>query len=335
MNVQIPIVYLREINYNDCMKARLRTIVVIITLFLASSLGIDSSYAQNTAGAEYFPQYGHYVRGEFLAKYRSISNARELFGLPISVAFISPIDGKLVQYFEKARFEGGQNSSVQISNLGEEIRKTVQPDPELDTSAGCQIFQETGFQVCHAFLEFFNANGGVSQFGFPISNIERRVDGQLVQYFQKALLEHRAALPAVKRIAVADLGRIAFYMKGEDATMLAAEQDGGTIDNVVSLKVRAYPKNAVMPRSGNQTIYIIVQDQRMLPVFGATVELKYTMPAGEIQRVLIPSTTNQNGVIQYTFAYSTQSLGLAKVEVLVRLGEKLLGRTITSFRVWW
>ena len=317
------------------MKASLRTIVVVVTLFLASSLGIDGSYAQNTQGAEYYPQYGHYVRGEFLAKYNSVPNARELFGLPISVAFISPSSGKLVQYFEKVRFEGGRDSSVQISNLGELVRETMLANPALESYAGCQMFQETGFEVCHAFLKFFNANGGVSQFGFPISNIERRADGQLVQYFQKALLEHRAALPPGKRIVVAELGRIAFYHIGEDPTMLAAEQDGGRIDNIVSLKVHAYPKNAVMPRSGNQTIYVIVQDQRLLPVFGATVELKYTMPGGEVQRVTLPSTTNENGVIQYTFAYSTQSLGLAKVEVLVRLGEKLLGRTITSFRVWW
>jgi hypothetical protein len=317
------------------MKASLRTIVVVVTLFLASSLGIDGIHAQSTPGAEYFAQYGHYVRGEFLEKYNSVPNSRELFGLPISVAFISPSNGKLVQYFEKVRFELGVNSSVQISNMGKLVRDAIQPNPELENSGGCQEFQETGFEVCNAFLEFFNANGGVAQFGFPISNIERRSDGQLVQYFQKALLEHRAGLPPGKRIVVADLGRIAFNQIHEDPTMLAAERDDGKIDNIVSLKVRAYPKNAVMPRSGNQTIYVIVQDQRLLPVFGATVELKYTMPTGEVQRVKIPGKTNENGVIQYTFAYSTQSLGLAKVEVLVRLGEKLLGWTITSFRIWW
>jgi hypothetical protein len=325
--------------YNGSMKVSTRFSVVLLMAILMSGLGWQRSSAQIAPGREYFPETGHYVRGEFLVKYHSVPNPKELYGNPISIAFVSPTIGRLVQYFEKARFElDGEKLSgqqVQVSDLGKLVRGDKQPVTGVENSPACKTFPETGFQVCFAFLEFCNANGGEAQFGHPISNREVWTDGQQVQYFQKARLELRPGLPPGKRIIVAELGRIAFYTLGEDPTMLIAEQDDSTINSIVELKVHAYSKSAVVPRSGNQTIYVVVQDQRLLPVFGARVELVITMPSGEPRRILIPGTTGENGIIQYTFPYSTQSLGIVKVEVQVKLEDKLLGRTVTSFRIWW
>jgi hypothetical protein len=62
----------------------------------------------------------------------------------------------------------------------------------------CQTFSETGFTVCGKFLIYWKANGGLSQQGFPISNVfeEKNADppagdGKIhkVQYFQRARFE--------------------------------------------------------------------------------------------------------------------------------------------------
>lgn len=48
-------------------------------------------------------------------------------------------------------------------------------------------FQETGHSLSGSFLEYFQKQGGVERFGFPIT--EELADGErIVQYFQKALL---------------------------------------------------------------------------------------------------------------------------------------------------
>jgi hypothetical protein len=58
----------------------------------------------------------------------------------------------------------------------------------------CQIFPETGKQVCGRFLEYWRANGGLAQQGFPLSNVfdeKSDVDGKTykVQYFERAVFE--------------------------------------------------------------------------------------------------------------------------------------------------
>jgi len=62
----------------------------------------------------------------------------------------------------------------------------------------CQLFPETGFQVCGKFLAYWKNNGGLTQQGYPISNVVEELnapppvgDGKLykVQYFQRARFE--------------------------------------------------------------------------------------------------------------------------------------------------
>ena len=62
----------------------------------------------------------------------------------------------------------------------------------------CQLFRETGHVVCDTFLAYWQAHGGLAQYGFPLSDpfLERNApppagDGQdhMVQYFQRARFE--------------------------------------------------------------------------------------------------------------------------------------------------
>ena len=149
-------------------------VVFVVLIILAGGLSWRMSMAQS-GGEQYFNETGHWVRGEFLTTYFSTPYHREVYGEPISTFFDK--DSNLwVQYFQKARFElhldrpSGQR--VQLTNLGEILYEPGVGTPLPESSTGCRLFPETGFQVCQSFLEYFESRGGIAQFGYPVSNSE-------------------------------------------------------------------------------------------------------------------------------------------------------------------
>ena len=162
------------------------------------------------------------------------------------------------------------------------------------------------------------------------------LDGLRVQYFQRARFEWHPELPQGKRVTLTNLGYRYFDKIGEDpARLLAAWTPGSDIPlPVLSLRVRAFPLSAVMPKNGPQTIFIIVQDQNLLPVSNAGVRLVIKMPSGEDRRVVVPGNTNQSGISQYTFNFSNEPTGVAQV-IVTATYEAFRKETITSFRIWW
>jgi photosystem II stability/assembly factor-like uncharacterized protein len=69
------------------------------------------------------------------------------------------------------------------------LRPTLPASP-LPPGPNRQYFPETGHNVSPTFFPFFRAMGGVERFGYPRTE-EMMEDGLLVQYFQRARLEHR------------------------------------------------------------------------------------------------------------------------------------------------
>ncbi len=58
---------------------------------------------------------------------------------------------------------------------------------------GCELFTETGHNLCEPFGAFWHARGGLAAFGYPISEMHEQ-DGMLVQYFERARFEWHADL---------------------------------------------------------------------------------------------------------------------------------------------
>jgi hypothetical protein len=189
--------------------------------------------------------------------------------------------------------------------------------------------------VCYAFLDYFEANGGAVQFGYPLTNFEIQ-DELIVQYFQRARFEWHPELPPGKRVGITNLGYRYFYKIGEDpARLLAALPSGDEIPiPVLSLRVRAFPLSAVLPKTSSQTIFIIVQDQNLLPVANAHVTLVIKLPSGGEKRVIIPDLTNKSGITQFSFNFRNEPTGVAQVLVSAAT-ETFQEQTITSFRIWW
>lgn len=307
---------------------------ILCAAILLATLAVGTAQAQSQ-DSEYFTQTGHYVREEFLLHYYSVTNPTLLFGYPLTEQF-SNREGLTVQYFQRARFELHthlpEGQRVQLTNLG---FATYTPGKQLilNNPMACRTYPETGFSLCYAFLEFFDENGGLEQFGYPISPFESQ-DNVIVQYFEKARFEWRPGQAEGQRVGLADLGRIYFDTIGEDPGFLRPVAQGvSRIRPVLNLKVRAFPSKAVTLPSDQQAIFILVQDQNLEPVSGAIGVASIQLPDGQVEAQSL--NINDKGVGMLLFNFTNQPNGqLVYVKVKVSYDD-LESTTTTSFRIWY
>ena len=285
-------------------------------------------------GSEYFKETGHFVSGDFLTYYHGVSNANFLFGFPITEAFMK--NGRLVQYFQRARFElypelpAGQR--VKLAPIGKAISAPGGERPDIFTPFACRFFSSTGFSVCYAFLDFFKANGSVERFGNPISSFEYHND-LIVQYFENARFEWKPWMPEGQRVVVADLGRPFFDKEKEDQNLLKPVDPGNKGGAPIQLQVRAFVWKAVTLASDQQLVYIIVQDQTLQPVAGALGTATIRWADGTSGALSFSTNTSGVGIVPLTFA--NQPYGkMVNIEILVSK-DGLNATTTTSFRIWY
>lgn len=76
-------------------------------------------------------------------------------------------------------------SQVPKPDLVSDLIEAAQPSPPID---GCEYHEITSHNVCAPFIEFWNTNGGLRIFGYPLT--ERfEVAGIGVQYFERTIFE--------------------------------------------------------------------------------------------------------------------------------------------------
>ena len=144
-----------------------------------------------------FAETGKTVRGVFL-DYWNAHGGLTIYGFPISDPLTETLeDGKpyTVQYFERARFEyHPENQPPYQVLLGQFGRHFHPADPAVDPAPGATYFDQTGHNLSGAFLAYWQANGGVAQFGYPLTEPfqETLDDGNTytVQYFERARFEY-------------------------------------------------------------------------------------------------------------------------------------------------
>ena len=166
-------------------------------------------------GLRYYYPTGKHV-GFAFKEYFDAHGGVARFGYPVTNEFQRA--GLTVQYFEKARFEyrpqlAGTPHAVMLGLLGDELltlwdaHEPREAEPTGELPPTMQYFPETGHYVGHGFLAYFNANGGVERFGFPVT--EELYDpslGRTVQYFQRQRLAWNAETGRVEEMP--DLARI-------------------------------------------------------------------------------------------------------------------------------
>jgi len=302
-------------------------------IFLAL-LGSDPrAVVAQSATIRFFPETGHHVRGDFLHFYNSVPNPHLVFGYPVTEQITSK-DSKTVQYFQRARFELRselpENQRVQLTPLGKVL---YQPADQLrlDNTTGCDPFP-TGYSVCLAFLDFFKANGGVAQFGNPISPFQFQ-ENLIVQYFETARFEWRAERSEGQRVVLTDLGRYYFDQVGEDPALLNPVTPlDATINPILSIKAHAFVAKPLTGSSGQQTVYVIVQSQTLQSVSNATGKATVHWPDGRMEEYFF--TTNRAGLGTVTLNFEDQEQGeLVSIDIVV-IYQGLGNTTRTSFRIW-
>lgn len=148
--------------------------------------------------AVYFPQTGHNLQGEFL-RYWQTNGGLGIYGYPLSEPFTE--NGHTVQYFERNRFELHPENqppyNVLLGRLGASTvaGRAFQIVEPFESSPDHRYFPETRHSLNYAFLGYWERNGGLSQFGYPLSEEIRErslTDGKeyTVQYFERARFEH-------------------------------------------------------------------------------------------------------------------------------------------------
>ncbi|GAB4424575.1 MAG: hypothetical protein OHK0015_03560 [Chloroflexi bacterium OHK40] len=187
------------------------------------NLGERPIYVRQQAGrARAFAETGHTVRDPFLRAWER-GGGLAVLGLPLGPERVERgADGRdrRVQWFERNRLElhpeNAPPNDVLSGLLGVEAlaRRGVDwrslPTVSGPPAQGCRYFPETGHSLCPPFRAFWERNGGLSVFGYPISEPAQELveGGRLltVQYFERSRFEEHPELPASSRVQLSRLG---------------------------------------------------------------------------------------------------------------------------------
>jgi hypothetical protein len=317
--------------------------IAVVFLLLAAAIPAAASPAAQTAtpsAERYFDETGHRIIGPFLTFYNSFRNPEIIFGLPITDQFNDPRTGRIVQYFQKARFEwypdNPEGAKVQLALLGDELGYN-EPAPAQIPSANdpyCRYFPETGHSVCNAFLAYFDDNGGVAVFGYPISEaVVVSGNRRIYQAFQRARMEWHPDKPASRRVQLTNVGLLAFNQSGLSQALTAPQPPANAPVIVTKLVARASVDTPVTPRSGSQTVHVVVTNQYGKPVVSASARIVIHLPSGD--KPFSDLTTDSRGVIKLKFPFGETRPG-AKIPIdVVVTFNNLTTTTSTSFLPWW
>ncbi|HUF38483.1 MAG TPA: hypothetical protein VMN57_08170 [Anaerolineales bacterium] len=290
------------------MRKSYRAALAIFALLVLAAAVSGAGDSQSEA-RELFPTR-HSVEGAFLDFYRAIPNPELIYGYPITEAFTDET-GLRVQYFQRARFELRPDGVV-LTPLGSVLYHPGRPRSVLNTgSGGCRGF-DSGFRVCGGFLAFFNAHGGVEQFGRPISPVEQ--DGvRHVQYFDYARLEwYPESRESGLEVRIGELGQLYFDFLEEDPGRLVSIQTNDIIQ-ITQLRIHAFAATAAVRGAADQQVYIIVQDQTYAPVAGLELAITIRYPDGRLETH--PAVSNAMGFVEVVIPVDPDRWGEGRVYI--------------------
>lgn len=324
-----------SILYNLSMGKRLSFLLLVCISFgLVFWFAVPASAQESDS--LYVPETGHWIWGEFLAAYNANPDPQFYYGNPITDDFVDPVTKAHVQYFEKARFdlvETEEGPRIQLAPLGQILHDPENEQADIPNEGpSCRSFP-SGYNICYAFLQFYDSFDGSSHFGLPISNVEV-IDGRFVQYFDRARMEWWPDLPAGQRVKLSDLGRIHFDKAVADPKLLKPSPPPDVAGSQLNPRVRVFAAQAMIGSGEPQTVYVVVQDMYLRPIEAAQVEVTLSYPNGTTELYRLPGT-DENGISRFTFTTAdlpARSIVYLKAEVTMR-GESGIGRS--WFRIWW
>ncbi len=161
-----------------------------------------------------FRETGSCIEGIFLV-YWEAHGGLALNGYPLTEPIqivLEDGDTYIVQYCERTRLEyHPENTWPNDVQLGQFGRYIHAPDPPAVRLAGGRYFAETGHNTRAGFRDYWERNGGLAQFGYPLTEEirEQLEDGRVytVQYFERARFEYHPENRAPYDILLGQFGR--------------------------------------------------------------------------------------------------------------------------------
>lgn len=173
--------------------------VRLLMLAALFAVGIPAYSATAQADNRCFPQTGKCISG-VIRRYWEANGGLAVFGYPITdLAVETNAEGFTgpTQWFERDRLED-QGGNVLAGRLGaQKLALEGRPWETLPkvngAGQGCVFFAQTGHSLCPPFRAYWESNGGLARFGYPISEpvTERNADGYTgnFQWFERRRME--------------------------------------------------------------------------------------------------------------------------------------------------
>lgn len=204
---------------------------LLLAMLVVAALGVATlaQPAPTRAATACFAETGFCVEGRFLA-YWQANGGLARNGYPLSGERREVLeDGReyTVQYFERVRLEhhpenaapfdvllglfGRRALRAQFGGVNNAVALFQQALAPVAPLGGASHFPQTGHNLGGGFRDYWLANGGLAQFGFPITEErrERLEDGNeyTVQYFERARLEYHPENVAPYDVLLGQFGR--------------------------------------------------------------------------------------------------------------------------------
>ncbi len=190
-----------------------------------------------------------------------------------------------MQYCERSRLEYHTEAAppydIQLGQFGRHFHPggtPTHPEPPAPPIPGATYFAASGHNLAGRFRDYWQANGGLAQFGYPLTEEGREVleDGQryTVQYFERARLEdHPEIADPDQRIQLGQFGRRvladAERLAGPFARFYAADpalqaQLGAPTARAVTVSgaALAFGRGAMLYRADTRQILVFCPSER-------------------------------------------------------------------------
>ena len=188
----------------------------LVALFLTAVLTLGAvafvpSGEQAAAGERYCPPGVVYCAENAFLDFWKANGGLEILGLPVSQPFVDD-RGLIVQFYERAIMEWHPENEaryqVLLTRLGDTLlgnrpERSTPPNACAPGATDCAFLAETNHTLRGPFLRYWQANGGLAVFGFPLTEEfqeTNQADGKVytVQYFERNRFEYHPEQPDPK-----------------------------------------------------------------------------------------------------------------------------------------
>lgn len=205
--------------------------LLLRTLLLATFYSIVPAPANAQPRTRCFKETNFCISGSIL-NYWERNGGLTVFGYPITDQRTEVVEESWsgpVQWFERDRLEDHSNEGkgVLAGRLGarylELQGRAWQPAMPMPYNPDCTFFEQTSYNVCGTFRSYWQRNGGLARFGYPITNpAQETVEGKTywVQYFERRRMElHPEHSGTPYEVLLGLLGREVYAVEGDRAVI--------------------------------------------------------------------------------------------------------------------